>query len=108
MENKGTIICWWSGGVTSAVACKIAIDLYGEERCRVVMIDTQNEHYDTYRFKDDCEKWYNKPIEIITGIGETYKNIEDVWVKHKSLNVATGAICSTQLKRRVNQQFNKN
>ena len=105
MENKGTIICWWSGGVTSAVACKIAIDLYGEERCRVVMIDTQNEHYDTYRFKDDCEKWYNKPIEIITGIGENYKTIQDVWIKHKSLNVATGAICSTQLKRRVREKW---
>ena len=32
------IICWWSGGVASAVAC-------------------HNEHEDTYRFKDDCEKW---------------------------------------------------
>ena len=23
------IIGWWSGGITSAVACKIAIDMYG-------------------------------------------------------------------------------
>jgi len=27
MENK--IIAWWSGGITSAVACKLAIDIYG-------------------------------------------------------------------------------
>lgn len=104
----GDIICWWSGGITSAVACKIAIDLYGQERCRVVMIDTQNEHYDTYRFKDDCEKWYGQPIEVITGIGDTYKNIQDVWIKHKSLNVATGAICSTQLKRKVREKWQEN
>lgn len=23
------IICWWSGGITSAVACRLAIDLFG-------------------------------------------------------------------------------
>jgi len=64
------VIGWWSGGITSAVACKIAIDMYGVENCRIVMIDTENEHPDTYRFKKDCEDWYGLPIEIITGIGE--------------------------------------
>ncbi len=104
MTNK-KIICWWSGGITSAVACKIAIDMFGLDNCMIVMIDTKNEHYDTYRFKDDCAKWYGKKIESITGIGEDYKNIKDVWRKHKSLNVATGAICSTQLKRRVREKW---
>ncbi len=51
------VICWWSGGVTSAVACNIAIHIYGKENCRVIMLDTQNEHEDTYRFKDDCSIW---------------------------------------------------
>ena len=44
------IVCWWSGGVTSTVACKIAIDLYGLENCRFNFIDTKNEDDDTYRF----------------------------------------------------------
>jgi len=101
------IICWWSGGVTSAVACKIAINLYGTERCRVVMIDTHNEHEDTYRFKGDCERWYGISIESITAIGIDYDSIQDVWIRHKSLNVATGAICSTQLKRRVREKWQK-
>ena len=105
MENK--IICWWSGGITSAVACKLAIDIYGVDNCRVIMIDTQNEHPDTYRFKNDCEKWYGLEIEIITGIGEKYGNIFDVWRKHKSLNTATGAICSTNLKRLVREKWEK-
>lgn len=64
------IIAWWSGGITSAVACKKAIDIFGKGRVRVIMIDTENEHLDTYRFKKDCEDWYGLPIEIITGIGE--------------------------------------
>lgn len=107
MMSRNKIICWWSGGITSAVACKIAIDLYGAERCQVVMIDTHNEHPDTYRFKEDCEKWYGIPIETITAIGIDYDSIQDVWIKHKSLNVATGAICSTQLKRRVRERWQK-
>lgn len=101
------IISWWSGGVTSAVACKIAIDLYGINNVRVIMIDTMNEHEDTYRFKSDCEKWYRKEIEVITGIGDKYKSIEDVWRKRKSLNTATGAICSTELKRYVREKWEK-
>ena len=101
------IICWWSGGITSAVACKIAIDLFGKDQCSVIMIDTHNEHEDTYRFKKDCEKWYDLPIETITGIGERYKNIQDVWIQNKSLNVATGAICSTKLKRLVREEWKK-
>lgn len=119
MENK-KIICWWSGGITSAVACKIALDLFKDKNeCRVIMIDTGNEDEDTYRFKTDCEKWYGQPIEVISGIkpkadwynhwyiaiGYDYSSIRDVWEKHASLNVATGAICSTQLKRRVREKW---
>lgn len=102
---KKSIICWWSGGITSAVACKLAIDIFGVDRCKVVMIDTHNEHPDTYRFKTDCEKWYQKEIEGISEIGGDYQSIQDVWRSHKSLNVATGAICSTQLKRRVREKW---
>lgn len=105
MEDK--IICWWSGGVTSAVACKLAIDLFGKDKCRVIMIDTKNEHEDTYRFKRDCEKWYELPIETITAIGGKWQSIQDVWITRKSLNTATGAICSTELKRVVREKWEK-
>lgn len=99
------IVCWWSGGVTSAVACKIAIDLFGLDSCRMVMIDTRNEDDDTYRFKKDCEQWYGKEIEVISS--DVYPTIEDVWRRHISLNVATGAICSYQLKRIVRERWQK-
>jgi len=106
MINK-KIICWWSGGITSSVACKLAIDLFGHDNCRVIMIDTMNEDEDTYRFLKDCEKWYGLNIEIITGIGDKYKSISDVWEYNESLNVATGAICSTELKRKVREKWQK-
>lgn len=101
------VICWWSGGVTSAVACKIAIDLFGLERCTILMIDTKNEDDDTYRFKRDCEQWYRKGIETISAIPDRYGSIQDVWRKYLSLNVAHGAICSTELKREVRIRWQK-
>lgn len=101
------IICWWSGGITSAVACKIAIDIYGIDKCRVIFIDTFNEDSDTYRFKDDCSKWYGIEIETITAIGNKYNSIKDVWRKYKSLNTANGAICSSTLKTDVRKKWQK-
>lgn len=106
MEEK-PVICWWSGGITSAVACKIAIDIYGRERCRLIMLDTKNEHDDTYRFLKDCEKWYDKKINLLSAIPEDYNSIEEVWYKHKQLNTANGAVCSYKLKRRVREKWEK-
>jgi 3'-phosphoadenosine 5'-phosphosulfate sulfotransferase (PAPS reductase)/FAD synthetase len=73
------IVCWWSGGVTSAVACKLALGLYNQTHFRIIFMDTHNEHEDTYRFKADCEKWYRQEIETISAIGEKYDSIQDVW-----------------------------
>ena len=107
MKNK--VIGWWSGGVTSAVTCKLCIDIYGLENVRLIFIDTFNEDDDTYRFKKDCEKWYGKEIETITRIGEDkkYQKIQDVWYKYKSLNVAGGAVCSSELKRQLRKEWEK-
>lgn len=107
MKVSDKVIGWWSGGITSSVACKLAIDIFGKENCRIIMIDTKNEHEDTYRFKKDCEKWYDLEIEIISAIPDKYESIQEVWRKHKSLNVAHGAICSSELKRMVRERWQK-
>lgn len=99
------IIGWWSGGITSTVACKIAIDLYGIDAVRLIFIDTRNEDEDTYRFKKDCEKWYGKEIETITST--KHESIQAVWRRYKALNNANGAVCSSELKRQVREQWQK-
>lgn len=99
------IICWWSGGITSATACKLTIDKYGKENCRVIMLDTKNEDKDTYRFLTDCEKWYGIKIDRL--VSTDYSNIQETWYKHLSLNTAKGAICSYMLKRRVREKWEK-
>lgn len=103
VSNEYPVIGWWSGGVTSAVAVKICIDWFGLDNLRIVMIDTKNESDDTYRFFRDCEKWYGKNIEVISKTN--FNRIQDVWYKYNSLNVAHGAICSSELKRDVRRVF---
>lgn len=98
------LVVW---GVTSAVACKVAIDHFGLDRCLLIMIDTKNEDEDTYRFRGDCEAWYGDKIYSITNIGNKYQSVQEVWRKHKSLNVATGAVCSTMLKRKAREDWQK-
>lgn len=98
MQTK-KILAWWSGGVTSAIACYLAIDIYGKENVAVVFINTNNEHPDTIRFKNDCEKLYGIKIESISN--KKYENIQQVWRRFLALNNAHGAICSSELKREV-------
>lgn len=97
------VIAWWSGGVTSAVTCKIAVDWFGRENVRIVFIDTKNEDDDTYRFLRECEGWYDRKIETIASA--RFASIQQVWNDYESLNTATGAICSTHLKLRVREAF---
>lgn len=55
---------WFSCGVTSAVACKLAIDMYGSENVDLWYIETGASHPDNGRFIKDCENWYGKEIKI--------------------------------------------
>lgn len=101
MKNK-LIVCWWSGGITSAVACKKAIEKWD---ALPVYIETGSHHPDTLRFKADCEKWYGK--EILTIQSEKYNSHFDVIEKDKFINGPTGARCTLVLKRRIREKWEK-
>lgn len=115
LEEK-SVICWFSGGVTSAISCWLALNFFGKECCRLISMDTKNEDDDSYRFMKDCEKWFGIEIESITMINreiktknsiKLYTSIKDVWYKNLSLNVANGAICSSILKRDLRKLWEK-
>ncbi|MCB9047637.1 MAG: hypothetical protein H6550_16000 [Chitinophagales bacterium] len=103
ISKDNPVIAWWSGGVDSALACKLALDWWGKDCVVVIFIDTRNEDDDTVRFMYDCERWYGVTIYRISS--KKWDNIQEVWEHYLSLNVATGAICSTELKRVVRQDF---
>ena len=95
-KSDGRVIGWWSGGVASAVACKLALDKYGD-RVDLVFCDTSIEHPDTYRFMQDYEKVFGLKIKTIRS--DRCKNPEEVWFKYKGLNFAHGAPCSMVMKK---------
>jgi len=107
VSKEYPVIAWFSGGIASAVEVYVCICLFGIDNVRIVFMDTGNEDEDTERFLSECEAWYGKKIERLTFIGRKYKCIQDVWRKFKSLNVANGAICSSELKRELRKEFQR-
>jgi len=72
--QDGFIVAWWSAGITSAVACKMALEMY--ENVELYYIDINSAHSDNPRFKADCEKWYGKEIKPLSS--KEFKNQFDV------------------------------
>ncbi len=95
-NGRNRIICWFSCGVTSAVAAKLTVDEYGADRVDVVYTDPGSEPADNLRFLKDCEVWIGKPIEIIRST--KYRDTWDVYEKTRWLVGPGGARCTAELK----------
>lgn len=91
------VIGWWSAGVTSAVAIKIALD----HGLNVVPIyfETGSAHPDNARFMRDCEAWYGRPI--ITFQHSKYPSVLALLKKITYVNGPAGAECTRTLKKDV-------
>ena len=97
------IIAWFSCGVTSAVACKIALSLYDD--VQIYYIETGSGHPDNIRFISDCERWYGQPIHTIRS--DKFFNVKDVLIKKRYINGPTGAACTFELKKQVRYKLEK-
>lgn len=98
----GYVIAWWSGGITSAVACRLALEKYDNVKCIYIHIDSH--HPDTLRFKEDCEKWYGVKIETYQS---EFRNQFEVIRKKKYVNGTKGARCTLELKKKVRERIEK-
>jgi hypothetical protein len=99
------IIAWWSAGVTSAVATKLAIDKYGKDNVLPIYFHIDSAHHDNARFKEQCEEWYGREIKVEQAKG--YNNQFDVILRDKYVNGPGGARCTLVLKKRVRQRLEK-
>lgn len=99
------IIGWFSCGVTSAVACKLAIEKYGVDEIELFYMQIDSAHEDNKRFIEDCEKWYGKKINIVRS--EKYKDQFDVIEKIRYINGVNGAPCTLHLKKNVRFKIEK-
>lgn len=96
-------IGWFSAGITSAVACKMAIEIHGVDNVNLVYIDLKRAHHDNDRFIKDCENWYGKKIERIYP-GKFADHIS-VIRQTRYINGPKGARCTTELKVKTRQSY---
>lgn len=99
------IIAWWSAGVTSAVATKLAINEYGIENVLPVYFKIDSAHSDNDRFLRECEEWYGKKVSVIQS--DKAKDQFDVIRKYKYVNGPAGARCTLVLKKELRQKLEK-
>lgn len=97
-------LCWFSCGAASAVATKLII---AENPAALpVRIIVEREHRDNWRFADDCLWWFERPIIELRD--KRYNaDPREVWLREGYLNGPAGARCSTELKKKVRQAFQR-
>lgn len=87
------VLIWFSCGVTSAVAAKLALVDYPQ--AQVVRIVIKSEHEDSDRFAADVARWLKRPIvKLLPKLPDQFAVIE----KERYVNGPTGAKCSAVLK----------
>lgn len=101
------LVCWWSAGVTSAVAAALALrTMDADEKVIAYCASVErDEHPDNARFLADCERWYQQPILRLYADG--YSGVEDVWEQRQYVAGIAGAPCTTFLKKKVRNKFQR-
>lgn len=96
-------VVWFSCGAASAVAAKVAVEIYGAQ-CEVVYCDTMStEHADNARFFDDVQKWIDRPITVIHS--DKYESIDEVFQQTKYMAGIKGARCTVEMKKLPREQY---
>jgi 3'-phosphoadenosine 5'-phosphosulfate sulfotransferase (PAPS reductase)/FAD synthetase len=89
-------ISWFSAGVSSAVATKMA------HPDRIIYIDIEDQHPDTYRFIADCEAWFEQKIEWLKS---PLRSVENCCLSCAFIRGPHDAACSNRLKKRVRKEW---
>ena len=99
-EKTPYTVSWFSAGVSSAVATKLAIADIDE----IIYTHIDDQHPDTMRFVKDCEAWFGKAITILQSPA---KSVANAWLLSGLRRAKTpqGAPCTKILKRRVRKDW---
>ena len=91
-------VCWLSAGVSSFVAGYLTKDID-----KYIYIDIDDQHSDSMRFIKDCEKFFNKPIEVLKS---PYQSVENAILAGGVIKMFNGfAPCTNYLKKRVRKEW---
>lgn len=101
------IVAWFSCGAASAVACKLLLARRKPgEQIAIVRIYLPDEHPDNDRFARECEAWLRVPI-IRRASSDYPGGCFDVWSRRRYMSGVAGAICTTELKKAVRHNFER-
>lgn len=103
------IICWYSKGIASLIASKLALDnykeVYPDYDIEVVCIHLENE-YDDKDLVSNAEDYLGMDIKFIQD--EKYNaNVDTVIEKTRYMAGVYGARCTTELKKNVRKNYQK-
>lgn len=94
-------VAWFSAGVSSFIAAYIA------KPDKIIYIDVANQHPDSLRFLIDCQRVLDMPIQVLRDT--KYAGCVDNVISDKRfINGVYGAPCTTELKKRVRTEWERN
>jgi predicted transposase YbfD/YdcC len=82
----------------------VAAYLVREKLDRIIYCHIEEQHPDTIRFLNDCEKLLGKNIEVLQS---PYKSVEKVIDSQRFINGPGGAACTNLLKKRVRKDWER-
>ena len=97
-EKTPYTVSWFSAGVSSAVATKLAIADIDE----IIYTHIDDQHPDTMRFVKDCEAWFGKAITVLQSPA---KSVEGALRLAGGVKFTHGAPCTNTLKRRIRKEW---
>ena len=95
-------IVWFSAGAASAVAAKLTL---AEGPAVIAYTNPGSEHPDNERFIADCETWFGQ--EVVRLRSARYRDTWQVYEERRYLNGPAGALCTSELKKRVRFKFQR-
>jgi inorganic pyrophosphatase len=92
------VVSWFSAGVSSFIATYLEKDNVD----KIIYTHIDDQHPDTMRFINECEKALGKEIKILQS---SYKTVNDVIRQFRFINSPYGAKCTDVLKKRVRKEW---
>jgi 3'-phosphoadenosine 5'-phosphosulfate sulfotransferase (PAPS reductase)/FAD synthetase len=104
MTQIKRVVVWFSAGVTSAIAAKMAIEKYrGSLPVHLVYCDTGSEDEDNSRFAADVSRWLEISLEVIRN--ENFQDTFEVYDKSGFIKGPRGARCTVELKKKPRMKY---
>jgi hypothetical protein len=102
------VVVWFSFGAASAAAWKLTHALYSSVcDVRAVNNPVAEEDPDNARFGLDVARWVGSDVIEHTNPEYPTASARDVWERRKAMSFPMGAPCTTELKKRARQDYEK-